>query len=1047
MFKFFMRKAFILIICFCFFAAPANAIEQNLLKNGDFESGLVKGLPAEWGKEPYNASLGKDGPSGKSYLRIINKKESMSLGAQSFPLDGRKIRYIYVSTQVKGTNVTLGKDYWMKANLQPLFFDEKGNQVGGWPELGPWEGTFDWAFAKKMFVVPPEARTLKIVLGLYGAKGEVDFDDVKVVVPPPKDSDPYNLVSNGDFEIWEDWAYGGTEGGGVVSPGHESAGMLYINNKDSSWSFASQSIPLDGDVAKTIKTSAFVKIENVKQGPRPWQQARLNIEFKDKDGKRLGGWPIIGSYTGTFDWQKVEQEFAVPPGTKRVDFFIGLMEVPGSLWVDSVKLEAFDANGNQIKKADYSVTDTSNWFTLQPPKETGGKTAADVSFLLDKPAGKHGFLTARDGHFYFQDGTPGRFWGINIYGSDCFPDKKRAEKIAERLARYGCNLVRIHHLDAYWANPNLFDQKYNDTRHLNKESLDRMDYFVAQLEKRGIYIFMDLLVDRQFKEGDGVADYKNVERGAKICGFFDRKVVDLQKEYAKELLTHKNPYTKKRYVDDPGIVSVKLINEAMLFYVGTMFNLSPYYAKELDSLWNTWLLRQYGSRENLEAAWSDKYGRHDLGEDETPVSGNVKRGETLLRFQRSGFEKAERMRDYDTMRFYAEVQEGYYAEMQSFLKGLGVRVPMSGSNHWVNIAADVKTNASLDYIDRHRYWDHPQYGYGTNIVYENLPMVKYPKDALPNNFAFYKVAGLPFAISEWNCCFPSDYRVEGPLMMAAYSVLQDWDAVLQFSYNGKEWGTVMDDNFDLSTWPHIFSQWPAAALLFHRKDVSVAKNVVEEDLLPSQVFGPIFEDEAIAGEPLLPLISKTQIHFVENRDQVQPSNSEALVEKFHDEEKKMVSSDTEELLWDYGNGIFSINTGRTQALVGFVGGEWLSLQNLSVNSSTKFASIALSSLSRDPIAKSKRMLLTAGGRAENTEQKYNAVRTQLKEVGKKPVLIEGVEAEISIVTQVKPKSVSVFALDLAGNRTKKLPVILKGGKFSFKIGPQYKALLYEIVLQ
>ncbi|MCS6861385.1 MAG: hypothetical protein NZT92_13805, partial [Abditibacteriales bacterium] len=39
----------------------------------------------------------------------------------------------------------------------------------------------------------------------------------------------------------------------------------------------------------------------------------------------------------------------------------------------------------------------------------------DFSFLLDAPAGKHGFLTTRpDGHFYFADGTRARFFGINI---------------------------------------------------------------------------------------------------------------------------------------------------------------------------------------------------------------------------------------------------------------------------------------------------------------------------------------------------------------------------------------------------------------------------------------------------------------------------------------------------------------------------------------------------------------------------------------------------------------------------------------------------------
>jgi len=39
----------------------------------------------------------------------------------------------------------------------------------------------------------------------------------------------------------------------------------------------------------------------------------------------------------------------------------------------------------------------------------------DMSYLLDAPAGRHGFLTTHpDGHFYWADGTRARFWGINI---------------------------------------------------------------------------------------------------------------------------------------------------------------------------------------------------------------------------------------------------------------------------------------------------------------------------------------------------------------------------------------------------------------------------------------------------------------------------------------------------------------------------------------------------------------------------------------------------------------------------------------------------------
>lgn len=38
-------------------------------------------------------------------------------------------------------------------------------------------------------------------------------------------------------------------------------------------------------------------------------------------------------------------------------------------------------------------------------KAETNKGAADFSHLLDAPAGKHGFVRVKDGHFYFEDGT------------------------------------------------------------------------------------------------------------------------------------------------------------------------------------------------------------------------------------------------------------------------------------------------------------------------------------------------------------------------------------------------------------------------------------------------------------------------------------------------------------------------------------------------------------------------------------------------------------------------------------------------------------------
>ena len=70
----------------------------------------------------------------------------------------------------------------------------------------------------------------------------------------------------------------------------------------------------------------------------------------------------------------------------------------------------------------------------------------DISYLFEdeKPAGKHGFLTVQGERFVFEDGTPVRFWGTNLNSGACFPEKPYAEKLAKRLAAYGCNMVRFH---------------------------------------------------------------------------------------------------------------------------------------------------------------------------------------------------------------------------------------------------------------------------------------------------------------------------------------------------------------------------------------------------------------------------------------------------------------------------------------------------------------------------------------------------------------------------------------------------------------------------
>ena len=62
-----------------------------------------------------------------------------------------------------------------------------------------------------------------------------------------------------------------------------------------------------------------------------------------------------------------------------------------------------------------------------------------------------------------------------------------------------------------------------------------------------------MLTYRQFRPDDGVDEVDRLGQAAKPYTYFDPKLIELQKEFPRDLSTHTNPYTKLAYKDDPAI--------------------------------------------------------------------------------------------------------------------------------------------------------------------------------------------------------------------------------------------------------------------------------------------------------------------------------------------------------------------------------------------------------------------------------------------------------------------------------------------------------------
>ncbi len=226
-------------------------------------------------------------------------------------------------------------------------------------------------------------------------------------------------------------------------------------------------------------------------------------------------------------------------------------------------------------------------------------------------------------HFYNSSG-PVRIWGVNLCFGANFPTHEDAPYVAQRLAAAGVNSVRCHHVDTSRWPSGIWNAA--DGKTIEPQALERLDYLINELARCGIWVNLNLHVGRAHSKYLGLpatnTDYD------KIAGIFTPALIDAQKQYARDLLTHVNPHRGVRYADDPAIAFVEITNEDSLFMWGadeTLRTLPPYYAQILQARFNDWLKQRYGSDESLRAAW---------GEGTQPLGANLLQNSTFAQWDK-----------------------------------------------------------------------------------------------------------------------------------------------------------------------------------------------------------------------------------------------------------------------------------------------------------------------------------------------------------------------------------------------------------------------------
>jgi hypothetical protein len=641
---------------------------------------------------------------------------------------------------------------------------------------------------------------------------------------------------------------------------------------------------------------------------------------------------------------------AFTPGVKRVyfennnkarirAFFLGEETSAGN---QKIRMTITLPEGTERKPTEaeeYGPADTAHWIgNLFPCPQS----PVDLSTLNHRP-GTHGFLRAVGDRLEFEDGTPARFWGINVMAYALFSSDAQIAKHARRLAMLGFNLVRLHHHDTMaWVIPTVINLHSPNSRMLDERGIDRIDYWIKCLRENGIYVWLDMHSYRQFREGDRSTDlgdvvtYNEFTKGRKspeVKGFcqYDPVLQKLMCEFQEKYLSHVNRYTGLAYKDDPTVAFVLVTNENDITH--------HYGVLAIPSSGHAELNRLFTARLKL---FAEKTG---LNENEMRLPWSAGPAQIFLNDQEHAFDST----------------------MITSIRGTGSRALVATGNQWGdNPISSMPSLTTGDVIDVHAY-DGPGL-LTTDPRY---------KPNLVTSIGMHQVSGKPITVSEWNMESwqqPVVERFCAPLYVASIAALQGWDALMLYGYSQQ---ALLDQIPLASVWdcfndPALLAEMPAAALLYRNGHVAPAKKEYCLALSREQMFDPALHPDSCAAARTLMEQSRFTLGIpaVPELDWLhasKPPESAQIIhqanESFLPADATSVTSDTGELRRDWDAGTETIDTSKTQAALGAIGDRSIRLSDISVLVGTRHATVAVSSLDDQPLRSSNLILITTVARA------------------------------------------------------------------------------------
>jgi len=159
-----------------------NPIESLSITNGSFEEkDMSDGLISGWYYQRQLARLrDDDAPDKEFFLRFENQTPGRASHAlQGFSVDGRHVSELTLSAWVRAKRVHAHENSDRAPCIAITFYDDQQRELGNqW--AGPWHGDQPWQEVKTSFRVPRRAQHGILRIGLFGAVGTFDVDQIRL---------------------------------------------------------------------------------------------------------------------------------------------------------------------------------------------------------------------------------------------------------------------------------------------------------------------------------------------------------------------------------------------------------------------------------------------------------------------------------------------------------------------------------------------------------------------------------------------------------------------------------------------------------------------------------------------------------------------------------------------------------------------------------------------------------------------------------------------------------------------------------------------------